>query len=64
MTEDYSIAEKYKITWDGILRNMNKKEKYDRLKQYLKVFSGFLHEEIKAKNKNKVIPDNESFLIL
>ena len=63
MTEDYSIAEKYKITWDGILRNMNKKEKYDRLKQYLKVFSGFLHEEIKAKNKNKVIPDNESFLI-
>ena len=61
MAEDYTIAQKYKITWDGIIRNSNKPEKHERLKQYFKVFSVFLHDEIKSKNKN--IPEEESFLV-
>lgn len=60
MAEEYTIAQKYKITWDGIIRNSNKPEKHERLKQYFKVFSVFLHDEIKSKNKN--IPEDESFL--
>ena len=61
MAEEYTIAQKYKITWDGIIRNSNKPEKHERLKQYFKVFSVFLHDEIKSKNKN--IPDEDSFLV-
>ena len=61
MAEEYTIAQKYKITWDGIIRNSNKPEKHERLKQYFKVFSVFLHDEIKSKNKN--IPEEESFLV-
>ncbi len=61
MAEEYTIAQKYKITWDGIIRNSNKPEKHERLKQYFKVFSVFLHDEIKSKNKN--IPEDESFLV-
>ena len=61
MAEDYTIAQKYKITWDGIIRNSNKPEKHERLKQYCKVFSVFLHDEKKTKNKN--IPEEESFLV-
>lgn len=60
MAEEYTIAQKYKITWDGIIRNSNKPEKHERLKQYFKVFSVFLHDEIKSKNKN--IPEDDSFL--
>ena len=61
MTEEYTISQKYEITWEGILRNANKPEKQDRLKQYFKVFSIFLHDEIKSKRKN--IPDEENFLL-
>ena len=61
MAEEYTIAQKYKITWDGIIRNSNKPEKHERLKQYFKVFSVFLDDEIKSKNKN--IPEDESFLV-
>ena len=60
MAEEYTLQEKFKITWDGILRNANKAEKQERLKQYFKVFSVFLHDEIKSKRKN--IPEEESFL--
>ena len=60
MAEEYTLQEKFKITWDGILRNANKAEKQERLKQYFKVFSVFLHDEIKSKRKN--IPEDESFL--
>ena len=59
--EEYTLQQKFKITWDGILRNANKPEKQERLKQYFKVFSVFLHDEIKSKRKN--IPDDESFLV-
>ena len=61
MTDEYSIQQKYQITWEGILRNSNKIEKQERLKQYFKVFSIFLHDEIKSKNKD--IPPDENFLI-
>ena len=61
MNQEYSIQEKYKITWDGIIRNSNKPEKQDRLKQYFKVFSIFLHDQIKSKRKD--IPEEENFLI-
>ena len=61
MTEEYSIQQKYQITWEGILRNSNKIEKQERLKQYFKVFSIFLHDEIKSKNKDT--PAEENFLI-
>ena len=61
MTDEYSIQQKYQITWEGILRNSNKIEKQERLKQYFKVFSIFLHDEIKSKNKNT--PPDENFLI-
>ena len=61
MSEEYTLQQKFKITWDGILRNANKPEKQERLKQYFKVFSVFLHDEIKSKRKN--IPDDESFLV-
>ena len=61
MTEEYTLQQKYKITWDGILRNANRAEKQERLKQYFKVFSVFLHDEIKSKKKN--IPEDESFLV-
>ena len=61
MTDEYSIQQKYQITWEGILRNSNKIEKQERLKQYFKVFSIFLHDEIKSKNKET--PPEENFLI-
>ena len=61
MTDEYSIQQKYQITWEGILRNSNKIEKQERLKQYFKVFSIFLHDEIKSKNKDT--PPDENFLI-
>ena len=61
MSEEYTLAQKYKITWDGILRNANKPEKQERLKQYFKVFSVFLHDEIKSRRKD--IPEDESFLV-
>ena len=61
MSQEYTIQEKFKITWEGILRNSNKPEKQERLKQYFKVFSIFLHDEIKSKDKN--IPDDENFLL-
>ena len=60
-SEEYTLQQKFKITWEGILRNANKPEKQERLKQYFKVFSVFLHDEIKSKRKN--IPDDESFLV-
>ena len=59
--QDYTIQEKFKITWEGILRNANKPEKQERLKQYFKVFSIFLHDQIKSKNKD--IPQEENFLL-
>ena len=59
--QDYTIQEKFKITWEGILRNANKPEKQERLKQYFKVFSIFLHDQIKSKNKD--IPEEENFLL-
>ena len=59
--EEYTLQQKFKITWEGILHNANKPEKQERLKQYFKVFSVFLHDEIKSKRKN--IPDDESFLV-
>ena len=61
MTDEYSTQQKYQITWEGILRNSNKIEKQERLKQYFKVFSIFLHDEIKSKNKDT--PPDENFLI-
>ena len=61
MAEEYSIQQKYQITWEGILRNANKIEKQERLKQYFKVFSIFLHDEIKSKRKDT--PKDENFLI-
>ena len=61
MTDEYSIQQKYQITWEGILRNSNKIEKQERLKQYFKIFSIFLHDEIKSKNKDT--PPDENFLI-
>jgi hypothetical protein len=61
MSEEYTLAQKYKITWDGILRNANKPEKQERLKQYFKVFSVFLHDEIKSRRRD--IPEDESFLV-
>ena len=61
MAEEYSIQQKYQITWEGILRNANKMEKQERLKQYFKVFSIFLHDEIKSKRKDT--PKDENFLI-
>jgi len=59
--QEYTIQEKYKITWEGIIRNSNKPEKQDRLKQYFKVFSIFLHDQIKSKRKD--IPEEENFLL-
>ena len=59
--QEYTLQQKYRITWEGILRNANKPEKQERLKQYFKVFSVFLHDEIKSKRKN--IPEDESFLV-
>ena len=59
-SEEYTLQQKFKITWDGILRNASKPEKQERLKQYFKVFSVFLHDEIKSKKKN--IPEEDSFL--
>ena len=61
LNQEYSIQEKYKITWEGIMRNSNKPEKQDRLRQYFKVFSIFLHDQIKSKRKD--IPEEEDFLI-
>ena len=61
--EKQTMAEKFKLTFDGIIRNAGKPEKQERLKQYFKIFSGFLHDEIKAKNRGKNIPDDESFLV-
>ena len=61
--EKQTLAEKFKLTFDGIIRNASKPEKQERLKQYFKIFSGFLHDEIKAKNRGKDIPDDESFLV-
>jgi len=61
--ENQTLPEKYKLAFDGIIRNAGKLEKQERLKQYFKVFSGFLHDEIKAKNRGKNIPDEESFLV-
>ena len=42
MSEEYTLAQKYKITWDGILRNANKPEKQERLKQYFKKQSKYV----------------------
>ena len=61
MADDYSIQQKFQITWEGILRNAYKIEKQERLKQYFKVFSIFLHDEIKSKRKDT--PAEENFLI-
>ena len=61
MADDYSIQQKFQITWEGILRNAYKIEKQERLKQYFKVFSIFLHDEIKSKRKDT--PADENFLI-
>ena len=61
--EKQTLAEKFKLTFDGIIRNAGKPEKQERLKQYFKIFSGFLHDEIKAKNRGKNIPNDESFLV-
>ena len=61
--EKQTLAEKFKLTFDGIIRNAGKPEKQEHLKQYFKIFSGFLHDEIKAKNRGKDIPDDESFLV-
>ena len=61
MAQEYTIPQKYQITWEGILRNANKPEKQERLKQYFKVFSIFLHDEIKSKRKD--IPEDENFLL-
>ena len=56
---EYTQQEKYQITWEGIQRNSDRPDKRDRLKQYIKVFSSFLHDEIKSK---KDIPKEDSFL--
>ena len=61
MTDDYTISQKYQIAWEGIIRNADKPEKQDRLKQYFKVFSIFLHDQIKSKEKD--IPEEEDFLL-
>ena len=63
MTEDKTLSEKFKLAFEGIIRNADKPEKTERLKQYFKIFSGFLHDEIKAKNKGTKIPDEDSFLV-
>ena len=60
MAEEATLQEKYQLTWEGILRNANKQEKQERLKQYLKILAGYLRDEIKSKKKD--IPENESFL--
>jgi hypothetical protein len=59
--EKQTLAEKFKLTFDGIIRNAGKPEKQERLKQYFKIFSGFLHDEIKAKNRGKDIPERFTF---
>ena len=61
MTEEFPLQKRFQISYDGILRNANKPEKQERLKQYFKAFSGFLHDEIRSKRKN--IPEDESFLV-
>ena len=63
MTEDKTLSEKFTLTFEGIIRNAGKPEKTERLKQFFKIFSGFLHDEIKAKNKGTKIPDEDSFLV-
>ena len=63
MSEEQTLSEKYQLAFEGIIRNAGKSEKFERLKQYFKVFSGFLHEEIKAKNKGIKISDEDSFLV-
>ena len=63
MSDNHTLAEKYQLSFEGIIRNATKPEKQERLKQYFKIFSGFLHDEIKSKNKGKIIPDEESFLV-
>ena len=61
--EKQTAAERFKMAFDGIIRNAGKPGKQERLTQYFKIFSGFLHDEIKAKNRGKNIPDEESFLV-
>ena len=56
-----SLAQKYQLTWDGLVRNSNKVEKRERLVQYLRVLSTFLHDEIKKKN-NQEISKEDSIL--
>ena len=61
--EEYPPLKRYQITWDGIIRNANKPEKQERFKKYIKPFTTFLHDEIKARNKNKKISEEDSFLV-
>ena len=56
-----TLAQKYQLTWDGIVRNSNKVEKRERLVQYLRVLSTFIHDEIKKKNSQE-IPKEDSIL--
>ena len=61
--KDRQLGEKYKLTWEGLLRNSEKPEKQERIKEYWKVFYDCLHDEIKARSKHKEIPEEDSFLI-
>ena len=63
MSKEYTKLEKYKLTWEGLLRNSEKPEKQERIKEYWKVFYDCLHDEIKARSKHKEIPEEDSFLI-
>ena len=63
MEEECSLSKKYQITWEGLIRNADKPEKQERLKTYFQALSKFLHNEIKLKNKNVEIPDEDSLLI-
>ena len=63
MSKEYTKLGKYKLTWEGLLRNSEKPEKQERIKEYWKVFYDCLHDEIKARSKHKEIPEEDSFLI-
>jgi len=63
MEEECSLSKKYQITWEGLIRNADNPEKQERLKTYFQALSKFLHNEIKLKNKNVEIPDEDSLLI-
>ena len=61
--EEYTPIKKYQLSWDGIIRNANIEEKQERFKNYVKTFKTYLHDEIKAQNKNKKISDEDSILV-